>query len=65
MKWIGATIGITGAALFFVGLCWLRFFALTFSDFAYSGLCLGAGAAVGSVGGLIYQKARAASASHE
>jgi hypothetical protein len=57
MQGIGAGLGIVGAALFIVGLCWLRYLAISFTDFVYSGLCLAAGLAVGSLGGWIYQKA--------
>jgi hypothetical protein len=58
MEGIGASLGIAGAALFIIGLSWLRYLAFSLADFVYSGLCLAAGLAVGSLGGWIYQKAR-------
>jgi hypothetical protein len=59
MKGIGAALGFVGAALFIVGLCWLRYVALAFTDFLYSGICLAAGLAVGGLEGWMYQKAQA------
>jgi hypothetical protein len=43
MEGIGSVIGIAGAALFIVGLCWLRYVALSIADFACGGLCLAGG----------------------
>lgn len=58
MEGIGAAIGIAGAALLIVGLCWLKFLAFSVSDFFYCGLCIAVGMAVGSLGSWIYQRAR-------
>jgi FtsH-binding integral membrane protein len=58
MRGIGAALGFVGTTLFIVGLCWLRYVALAFMDFLYSGICLAVGMAVAGLGGWIYQKAK-------
>jgi hypothetical protein len=53
-----STIGIVGAALLIIGLCWLKFLAFSVSDFVNCGLCIAVGMAIGSLGRWMYQRAR-------
>jgi sulfite exporter TauE/SafE len=60
MKFIGQRIGLVGAAVALLGLCWFRYFAFTSTQYLISVLLFAIGLAIIAIGLVIYRRAIAA-----